>query len=215
MHVETIEVAVGGIFSTFMMNCYLLSAGTDANAVLIVDPGDNAQRILTAVGERTISAIVLTHYHYDHVGALAGLRNIWEAQGIPIYLHPLDQDRFLREQSKRSKESEFASALEVVLRPIDDGACLELGGLVLKVMHTPGHSAGSICLYHQGSNILISGDTLFRGTTGRTDLGGGSPHQMHETLQVLALLPDATMVYPGHEQPTTIAYERTRALIEY
>ena len=98
---------------------------------------------------------------------------------------------------------------------LQDNDHLELANIQLEVLHTPGHSIGSICLYAARDDVLFSGDTLFCGTTGRTDLPTGDPLAMHQSLVRLSQLPDAVTVYPGHDWTTTIGEERQRALVEY
>ena len=215
MHVETVAVTADGYFIGFWMNCYILCADEDSQSVVIVDPGGKALKILEAIGDRAVSAIILTHYHYDHNGALDGLYDIWSNGTTPIYIHALDYEPLLSELAKRHRAPERLEAMRRVIKPLKDGDMLEAAGLNLQVMHTPGHSLGSMCLYAKDAGILLSGDTIFKGTTGRTDLKGGNPRQMYDSLQILATLPDETLVYPGHEQTTTIAFERLWSLIEY
>lgn len=214
MKVEKIVVGADNYPSYFPMNCYLLHAEENSDSVMVVDPGGEYARILGAVGERSIGAFVLTHRHMDHCGALKDMQDVWESGSVPVYIHPLDGAALLK-TIRGAGYVELANALEKVLKPLSDEDILIACGLRLRVLHTPGHSTGSLCLYDEMSQVLISGDTIFKGTTGRTDLEGGSPRQMHESLQKLAQLPDETIVYPGHEELTTIAFERTRSLVEY
>jgi len=214
MQLERVTVPIGKANFSYMMNCYLVSAGKDATDVIIVDPGGGAQHILTTLGARTVIAIILTHCHIDHTIALDGLRSLWEKGGVPIYVHALDKAAVVS-NLKRHGEEQLGMDIEPYLVPLEDMALLTFKGFEFEVLHTPGHSAGSMCLYEKDAKVLLSGDTLFRGTTGRTDLETGNPFQMHESLQLLAQLPDETVVYPGHDMSTSIAYERRRALVEY
>ena len=213
MLVEKVVVRAEMHLASMPMNCYLLSSDDDS-CVIIIDPGGERDRILKAVGQRTIGAIVLTHRHIDHCGALKTLRDLWETGGVPLYAHPLESSALTKMLMERGYP-ELAEALSKAFKPLNGGDTLDACDLSLHVLHTPGHSAGSICLFDEESKILIAGDTIFRGTTGRTDLESGSPYQMHETLQLLAQLPDETTIYPGHDELTTILFERTRALVEY
>jgi len=215
MHVETIPVNADGFFMDFMMNAYVASANEKANSVVIVDPGGQGQKIMEAVGPRSVAAILLTHYHPDHVGALCSLRDVWDETSVPVYIHALDRDSLTGEKAWSRDKTGCGPALEKAFVTLKDGDVVTDAGLSLKVMHTPGHSKGGLCYYDQQDGVLFSGDTIFRGTTGRTDLGTGKAQDMHNTLQILAQLPDETVVLPGHEEPTTIAHERTRSLIEY
>lgn len=226
MHIETLPVKVAGD-PFFTVNCYLISDTAASDCVVAIDPGDQAEVILKQIATRTLAAIILTHGHYDHLGAVTELV---EATGAKLYIH---QDevanveegyeavrkgffRFLKfvNPETNSYDNPAATRAPGVAETLTEGELLELCGLKLRVMHTPGHSKGSLCLYASDEGVLFSGDTLFKGTCGRTDLGG-SPAQMHDTLARLATLPPRTVVYPGHEGTTTIGEELQRGLSEY
>ncbi|MCL2756696.1 MAG: MBL fold metallo-hydrolase [Coriobacteriia bacterium] len=210
MHVETVLITIGPFFT---MNCYLASASEKADSVVIIDPGGGAKHILNAVGDRKVDAIILTHRHHDHISALGDLRKLWE-NGVSIYVHELDRNAtiaYLREH----KGARLANDIDSCLLTLKDGDVLTFDTMNFTIMHTPGHTIGSMCLYVADEDVLFSGDTLFKGTTGRTDFPTGSPKQMRESLQYLSHLPDKTVVLPGHESSTTIAHERHWALIEY
>jgi hydroxyacylglutathione hydrolase len=154
----------------------------------------------------SIRLIVNTHGHLDHVYNNGAFK---QRTGAPLAIHPADL-AFL----ERLGEMAAAWGLPPVDSPapdllLHDGNKLEIGAFTLDVIHTPGHTPGSICLY--GSGVLISGDTLFRESIGRTDLPGGSFPQLIESIRSrLLVLPDDTAVYPGHGPPTTIGHERRR-----
>jgi glyoxylase-like metal-dependent hydrolase (beta-lactamase superfamily II) len=177
----------------------------------LIDAPAQPDLLLQEIGGKELVAIILTHNHFDHVGAAAALV---KATGATVYAHELDAD--IIEQGSRDT---FASVESIEGVKVDvglkGGEKLDLAGVKFDVLHTPGHSKGSICLLNNEEKVLFSGDTLFKGTTGRTDFAGGSPVQMHDSLIELSKLADDVIVLPGHDAHTTIAAERTRALIEY
>ncbi len=168
-------------------NVYILSLPGRDDAV-VVDPGSEGERIKAALGGKKPAAILLTHGHWDHTGALA------DFPGVPIYMH---------ERDKMMLEGEFlgfshGNGGRPRPRPTDfvrEGQTLELAGLSIQVLHTPGHSPGSVC-YKIGDQML-TGDTLFLNDYGRTDLPGGSQSQMRASLRRLFTL-HGVSYYPGH-----------------
>lgn len=194
-----IEFLVMGMLDN---NVYVIG---DDDGCFVVDPTTEARRILRMLDGRTPKAIVLTHAHWDHVGAAAELR---EATGAPVVASELDAgaidgSRSLGPNHRRFKHCE-------VDQRVADGETVEIGGLSWQVMLTPGHTPGSMCLYAEGeagAPILVSGDTLFCGAHGRTDFEGGSPADMAASLKRLAELPENTVVLPGHNSITTIGRE--------
>ena len=169
-------------------NCYILSLEGKEEAVL-VDPGDEADKILAALGDLKPIAVLLTHGHYDHTGALHAFAQ------LPIYLHSEDMPL---QQNKQFKMGGFA--VEITPRPlatdeVSDGQILKLASITFQVLHTPGHTRGSVC-YRAGDDIF-TGDTLFDGDYGRTDLPGGSMAQMRQSLRMLLSL-HGCHAYPGH-----------------
>jgi glyoxylase-like metal-dependent hydrolase (beta-lactamase superfamily II) len=211
MKIEKLKLQIGDI-PGFITNCYIVSRNQDANECLVIDPADKIDEILAAVGTRKVVAIVLTHRHDDHSAATSQLV---EVTGADVYAHELDAQAIMNPQGhypKFVREKRKPPQITGLLR---DGELLVQAGLELKVIHTPGHSIGSICLYSPDDKVLFSGDTLFYGTTGRTDLPTGDARQMHESLRLLAKLDDDVIVYPGHDSNTSIGNERYRALVEY
>lgn len=171
-------------------NCYVVSCGSTAEAV-IIDPGADPERIWKAVSERhlTVGALVCTHNHWDHTGAIDALKGL---TGAPLVVGELD--------APGMKERP-----DVVLR---DGDRIVFGLVELQTIHTPGHTPGGICLYLPGH--LFSGDTLFLEDVGRSDLPGGDEGALVEGIRRrLFVLPDETRVYPGHDEPTTIGHEKS------
>jgi hydroxyacylglutathione hydrolase len=185
-------------------NCYVLQSGSTA---LIVDPGDEPERILrflTDIGLNPIQ-IIATHSHFDHV---LGVETIQRDLNIPFLIH---RDDLSLLQSMQSRVRQFMG-LEVSSPPkvdafLKDGDTLNLGGETIKVLHTPGHSPGSISLSGQG--YVLTGDALFNQSIGRTDLPGGDLKTlMHSIKERLFKLDDNTTVYPGHGPETTIGDEK-------
>lgn len=200
-----IEVAVMGPIEN---NVFVIE-GPDAT--FVVDPTEQAPYILELLGERPCAAIVLTHAHWDHVGAAKELR---ELTGAPVIASVVDAPLIDGSEPLGRNRRQFEPC--TVDRAVSDGETVEIGSMKWQVMVTPGHTPGSMCLFLDsaygsdagGMPVLISGDTLFSGAHGRTDFEGGSPAAMRESLQRLAKLPDETLVLPGHNQLTTIALER-------
>ena len=181
-------------------NCYLLADCASRQAV-IVDPGDEADVIGQMVSRQQVqvTAILLTHGHPDHVGGaveLATAREISE-----IYLHAEDV-RMLPVLG-----SELADCSEQLLQTYEDGEEVRVGEMTLRVIHTPGHSPGSVCL--AAGDALFTGDTLFAGGVGRTDLPGGNYPQLQASLlRLVTEFPPESIIYPGHGPSSTLAQER-------
>lgn len=175
----------------------------------MIDPGAYEAALGAAIGKlqpENIRTILLTHGHFDHILGAARLRR---ETGAAVAIHRLDAPCL--SDSRLSHAQRYHPGLQEGLLPemmLDDGSELQVGSLRLKVLHTPGHSRGSVCYFCDSENILFSGDTLFRGTVGRTDFEGGDYGQMMDSLAKLLTLGDDCAVYPGHDRPTTIGYER-------
>ncbi|MBE6927398.1 MAG: MBL fold metallo-hydrolase [Ruminococcaceae bacterium] len=185
MKIKTLTL---GLYQT---NTYLLA--DDDGTCVIIDPGYEAERILSAAEDLKIGAILLTHGHFDHVGAV---RPIAEQTGCKVYIHAGE------------------AALPMVMTQeciyftdhYDDGDIVRVGSMEFKVLHTPGHTPGSVCL--QCGKLLFSGDTLFEGSCGRTDFPASSPSDMRKSLKRLSDIDDDLTVYPGHGPKTTLTTER-------
>ena len=180
-------------------NCYLLE-DTDAKICAVVDPGDQPDDIDQEIRKAglTLTMILITHGHFDHVLGVPGLLKKWP--GIPVYVH--------------EKEVNWTGAGDqyMLLGPVDnihtvkEGDTIDFGGTPIEVLHTPGHSPGSVT-YRVG-DVLFCGDTLFAGSCGRTDLPGGDPMEMLASLRRLGRLEGDYTVYPGHMDSTTLAREK-------
>jgi hydroxyacylglutathione hydrolase len=196
----------GVVVGLFQENCYIIGSRRTREAV-VVDPGDQPEEILALARDMgvQVTRIVCSHAHLDHVMAV---RPVQEATGAPFLLHPDDLGIAAKvpEQVARLLGRELLPPPEPTFL-LGDGDDVEIAGVQLRVLHTPGHTQGSVSLYTAG--MLFSGDTLFRGSVGRTDLEGGNTTQLMTTIvDRLLELPDDTIVLPGHMQETTIGRER-------
>lgn len=175
---------------------------------MVIDPGDEINEILALVQKHglTVKQIVITHAHIDHVGGAMKLRQL---TGAPILLNQNDY-ALLKMLDVQAAWVGMATPGKVEIdQPLADGDKLRTGSLEASVVHTPGHTEGSVCLYFPAQQKLIAGDTLFAGSIGRTDLPGGSFDKIISSLhQRVLALPDETIVVPGHGPLTTIGDER-------
>ena len=188
-------------------NCTILGDEITHQA-MVVDPGDNIPEILSRLQRHglTLSQIVVTHAHIDHVGGAAQLR---KATGAPVLMN----QQVLALLGMMEMQANWIGVPTPEVAPPDasaeDGLAVGLATLPAEVLHTPGHTPGSICLLFPAQNLLLAGDTLFAGSIGRTDLPGGDGHQILRSLRDrLLVLPDATRVIPGHGPETSIGEER-------
>lgn len=190
----------------FDENCYLYACPKTREAV-IIDPGDEAQRILEAIQEHGVipKYIINTHGHIDHICAIDEVSEVYP---VPLAIHPADLPMYTDE---RNAQMYGRSAPLVKRKPdilLKEGDRITFGTLTLEVLHTPGHSPGSICLLSQ-SHCVFSGDTLFQRGIGRTDFPGGNYGQIERSIRKkLYTLEDDLVVFPGHGEPTTIAEEK-------
>jgi glyoxylase-like metal-dependent hydrolase (beta-lactamase superfamily II) len=183
-------------------------ADTAQDVAVLIDPGDEGSRLVKAVTGHgfTLEAIWLTHAHFDHVGAIADLKEVWD---VPVYLHPAELP-ILAQAAQAAARWEIAIRQPPTeTRPLAPGQILTLGGLRVYCLFVPGHSPGHMAFHLPREELLISGDVLFRGSIGRTDLPGGDHGQLLNSIRrELLTLPEATRVYPGHGPATTIGAEK-------
>jgi hydroxyacylglutathione hydrolase len=188
-------------------NCTILGDEVTHEA-LVVDPGDNIPEILSRLQKHdlTLRQIVITHAHIDHVGGAALLR---KATGAPVFLNQKDLGLLGMMEMQAGWLGVPTPEVAPPDASADDGLSIGLTTLPAVVLHTPGHTPGSICLYFPAQELLLAGDTLFAGSIGRTDLPGGDGRQILRSLRErLVVLPDATRVLPGHGPETTIGEEK-------
>ena len=175
----------------YQTNCQLLSNGTEA---IVIDPGYEPDTILDALEGMTLKAIVLTHGHFDHVGAV---RELVAETGCAVYIHAAEADL----------PPMVTAGPLYYTHTFDEGDTITpISGVELHVLHTPGHTPGSVCLIC--GQELFAGDTLFAGSCGRVELPGGDPARMLQSLRRLASLEADYRVYPGHGPATTLAWEK-------
>lgn len=186
-------------------NCYIL-ADEDNKVAAVVDPGGDPDVILEEINQNSFSVkwIILTHGHSDHIGGLARIKEVTDAQ---IALHEADQDMLtssVKNLSMFMGKGFSSPPADVILK---GGEKIVIGDLRLEIIHTPGHTPGSISI--KAGNLLLTGDTLFEGSVGRTDFPGGSMEELLDSIKNrLLTLGDDVVVYPGHGPKTTIKNEK-------
>jgi hydroxyacylglutathione hydrolase len=193
----------GGLLPT---NCYILTDDA-TGAAAVIDPGFEAQELtdaVCAVGAENVKAILLTHGHFDHIMGVNKIKNLTDAK---IYIYS-DDMQFTADDSLNLSFMAAPLKIEAFTAEVslNDGDVIELGNLKIRVLHTPGHTIGSCC-YLVG-NAMFTGDTLMKGSCGRTDFPTGSYPQMLDSLKKIENLEGDYHIYPGHESETTLEYER-------
>lgn len=204
MKIDRLEV---GMLAT---NCYL-AINEETQEAVLVDPGADAEAVLKMIAEHgaKLVAILLTHGHSDHIGALEEVR---QATGAPVYIHEGDVPCLEKPSSNLSiytlgmsltcKEAEHV---------LQGGEELDLGGMQFKVLHTPGHTVGGVCYYNDEFKVAFVGDTIFCESIGRTDFPGGSYKSLINAIKTqLLTLDDKVMLLPGHGPETSVSWERRR-----
>jgi len=188
----------------FQTNCIWIEGHSPQT--LIVDPGAESDRLLARLRkEKKIpAAYLLTHGHMDHLHALADLADAFPA---PILIHPLDLAWAFEPENESLPFYGPPRRPSAPFIPIENDQLFELAGLTFRILHTPGHTPGGVCYYFEKEGLLLTGDTLFRDSVGRTDLEGADPHQLAASLRRLATLPPETRVLSGHGEETTLGRE--------
>jgi len=192
MYLDMIEIP------PVMTNCYLIGDETE-NACAVVDPGGAADKVLEMVKKSgmKLEKILLTHGHYDHVGGVDALAEAVPAPGVAIYLHPADT---------KMDDARLFPPLSHGFNHFEDGEIISVGSQKIRVLHTPGHSPGSVTLLAQ--DVMFCGDTLFAGSCGRCDLLGGCEDDILKSLKRLAGLKGEFKVCPGHGRASLLSRER-------
>lgn len=190
-------------------NCSIFGDEQTREAI-VIDPGDEIDEITRVLHKHqlAVKAIVITHAHIDHVGGAAKLR---AASGAPVYMNQGDQDLLRMLDVQAAWLGVATPARTEIDQDAPEGAVLQLGPAAFHVLHTPGHTQGSISLWIPQQEKLVAGDTLFRDSIGRTDLPGGDGRQILASIKTKLLeLPEQTAVIPGHGEKTTIGREKQR-----
>ncbi len=202
MSIEIKSMVLGPV----QTNCYLIR-NPKTKETIIVDPGDQPERVVDAVLKYDMKpvAILLTHGHFDHIMAVPALK---EKYGLNVYAHEEEAD--ILEDPEYNLSGMYGGGLGLAADIyVRDGETLEIAGMTLKVLLTPGHTKGSVCYYIETEGVLFSGDTLFEESVGRSDFPTGSSTQLVESVKTkLFALPDSVKVFPGHGYNTTIGYEK-------
>jgi hydroxyacylglutathione hydrolase len=200
VHVDTLVV------SLFESNCHIVRLEGET-AALVVDPGDHASDIIDFINQHGlhIAAYLLTHGHVDHVSALA---DMVAALPAPVAMHPRDARWAFTRRGAMPPYYGPPKAPPAIDRALAEGQQWTDAGLSYSIIETPGHSPGGVAFYFREENIVVSGDSIFHGSIGRSDLPGANPADLAASLKKLMALPDHTVVYSGHGPATTIGEEK-------
>ena len=200
------RLVYGNDAPNFSANTYVL-CNNDGKCV-VIDPSANNTRLVKYLEQNQLTpvAVLLTHGHFDHIW---GLPILLEKYQIPVYIHDLDKDLLSNPRDNCSWFENKRLSLDIETISVYDGEHLSLlEGIDIEVIHTPFHTAGSVCYYLKDNNVLFSGDTLFKMSVGRDDLPTSCPRYRESSLAKLKKLPDDTKVYPGHEDITILGREK-------
>jgi glyoxylase-like metal-dependent hydrolase (beta-lactamase superfamily II) len=203
MHID--YLILGG----YQTNCYVLRKNDAVQDCFIIDPGLEAEELLEFLDELKLNplAAILTHGHIDHIAGVSALRNSFPE--IKVYIHNLDAEMLTDPVNNLSAMTGMTFVTEPQDVSLKEGDVIDLAGVKLLVLHTPGHTPGGISLYSKQDGVVFVGDTLFADSIGRTDFPGGSMSQLLDSVrEKLFTLPEETKVYPGHGPATTIAREK-------
>ena len=193
-----IRIVAGGPLD---VNAYVVGR-PGGDSCVVIDPGVQAEKVATAVGSRKVSAVLLTHGHFDHML----FAQHWLGQGAKLYVHELDAPALRSPSLNLSQVVNQQLVLPAADVLLHEGDVVREAELELTVLHTPGHTPGGVCYQH--GSTLFSGDTLFYGSYGRLDLPGGDAGEMITSLTRLMAMDGETVAYPGHGMKTKIAWER-------
>lgn len=194
-------------FIDFCANCYLVT-DSDTNESLLIDPGAYSERqksFIESQGVENLKYILLTHGHYDHIMGVQQFRDVF---GGKVVIHENDEDKLSSETKSlyafcSVRKAFIPSSADIT---VSDGYRLPFGGGEIEVIHTPGHTKGGVC--YKIGDVLFTGDTLFRGTIGRTDFPDSDENEMLSSLKKLYAMEGDFRIYPGHEGTSTLSYEK-------
>ena len=207
----TIGLVIHEILPVGMLQCNCSIFGDEhSREAIVIDPGDDIAKIVEILDRHrlTVKAIVITHAHIDHIGGAAKLK---ELTGAPVHMNSNDAELYAQLDAQAGWLGIKPPARTAIDSEAREGNKLHLGGAEFQVIHTPGHTQGSISIWIPEQNKLIAGDTLFRDSIGRTDLPGGNPRQILQSIHdKLMALPETAVVVPGHGPNTTIGREKER-----
>jgi glyoxylase-like metal-dependent hydrolase (beta-lactamase superfamily II) len=197
------------ILGEFETNCYIVRTSEQVSECLIIDTGLDAGPLLEFLDKHKLNpiAVILTHGHVDHIAGVDALRAGFAS--IAVYIHKLDAEMLTDSVGNLSfmTGDDFRAGQADCL--VDEPDVIDKAGIRLRVIHTPGHTPGGICLYAEKEGLIFVGDTLFADSVGRTDFPGGNMRQLIEGIkEKLLVLPEETVVYPGHGGRTTIGREK-------
>jgi glyoxylase-like metal-dependent hydrolase (beta-lactamase superfamily II) len=198
------------VLGEFETNCYIVRNNDSATECLVIDTALDVRALPAFLDQHKLSpvAVILTHGHIDHIAGVEALRKKFPS--ILIYIHKLDSEMLGDAAGNLSLMAGSLFTAGKADRIIDEGDTIDKAGIRLRVIHTPGHTPGGICLYSEKDGIIFVGDTLFAGSIGRTDFPNGDMKKLIEGIKhKLFVLPDDTVVYPGHGPETTIGREKT------
>ncbi|GAB6098431.1 MBL fold metallo-hydrolase [Halanaerocella petrolearia] len=188
------------------VNCYIIIDKT--NKGIIIDPGGETEKLLTKIKQKEIDlkAIILTHCHYDHI---LGVKKLKQKLDLPVWIHKQGAVGLTNAEINLSANRTVPTTIIKPDRKLENGEVLEIGSLKIEIIHTPGHTAGGICL--KINNKLLTGDTLFKNSVGRTDLPTSNYQDLVDSvINKLLILNDNLKVYPGHGPTTTLAREKRK-----
>ena len=184
------------ILGPLQTNTYLLKQD---GKILLIDPASKAEKIISILGEQKPEAILLTHGHFDHIKAVDGL---YQAYRCPVYLH--EADEAMARDKYTGSSFGLVSYISCPVEHLKEGK-MQIGPFSFEVIFTPGHTKGSVIFVFD--DCIFTGDTLFKGSIGRTDLEGGSDREMKQSLQIFRQFKKDYDIYPGHEFPSKLSYE--------
>lgn len=184
----------------FATNTYLVT-DEETGEMAVVDPSLKEDALLEKLKDKKVKYILITHGHYDHIG---GVNSVKEKTGALVVVHKEDEE-MLSDAKKNYGENVSPVSADIL---VEDGSELTLGNAKITVLHTPGHTKGGVCYIFNDDRIMFSGDTLFKLTAGRTDLYGGDARTELRSLAKIAELDGDYKVYPGHDDSTTLDFER-------